>query len=127
MAKAKKNKARILSVEDNAPLAQVMRTFLESQDFDVLEAADGEAAVRMAEETRPDLILMDVQLPLLSGFEATRRIRQKFALASIPIIAVTGFAMEQDAASAYAVGCNAYITKPYDMDELLATIQRLLK
>ena len=114
-------------MEDNAQLAQVMRTFLHSQGFDVLEAADGEAAVQMAEAERPDLILMDVQLPVISGFEATRRIRQRYALASTPIIAVTGFAMEQDAASAYAVGCNAYITKPYDMDELLTTIQRLLK
>jgi CheY-like chemotaxis protein len=104
-----------------------MRTFLESQGFDVLAATDGEQAVQMTRDEVPDLVLMDIQLPKLSGFEATRRIRQRYALANIPIVAVTGFAMEQDSATAYAVGCNAYVTKPYDMDELLGTIRRFLK
>lgn len=117
----------ILMVEDNAELANMLRTFLESQGYAVLAADDGEQAVRTAEGERPDLILMDIQLPVLSGLEATRRIRRIFELASTPIVAVTGFAMDQDAASAYAAGCNAYVTKPYEFEALLETIQRLLK
>jgi len=120
-------KRRILSVEDNPALAELMRTFLESEGFEVLEAGDGETAVRMAADEHPDLILMDLQLPGISGFEATRRIRSRYGLARTPIVAVTGFAMEMDAASAYAVGCDAYVTKPYDLDKLRETIQRYLK
>lgn len=118
---------RILAVEDNAELAEMIRTFLESQGFEVLEAGDGDVAVQVAREHRPHLILMDLQLPTVSGLEATRRIRRDFNLSRTPIVAVTGFAMERDAASAYASGCDAYVTKPYDFDELIEAIRRLIK
>ena len=100
--------------------------FLESQKFEVLEAGDGSEAVNLAKMEQPDMILMDLQLPVMSGIEATRRIRSIAPLADTPIVAITGFATEFDEARARATGCNEFIAKPYDMDHLLETINRLL-
>lgn len=119
-------KRRILCVEDNPALADVMNTFLESKGFDVLAAGNGADAVKIAQQEAPDLILMDLQLPVMSGLEATRRIRAIAELASIPIIAVTGFVTEFDAVRTRTAGCDAHISKPYDLDVLLQTIQGLL-
>ena len=119
-------KRRILCVEDNEALADVMHTFLESKGFQVLAAGTGADAVKIAQEELPDLILMDLQLPVMSGLEATRRIRAMAELATIPIIAVTGFATEFDTVRTRTAGCDAHIAKPYDLDNLLETITGLL-
>ena len=117
---------RILSVEDNPVLQLMLRRLLVASDFEVLEAADGDEAVRMAEQERPDLILMDVQLPTISGLEAARAIKAQPELSAIPIVAVTGFALDGDDERCRAAGCDDYVSKPYDLDHLLAIIQRLL-
>jgi CheY-like chemotaxis protein len=123
---AKRRNRKILSVEDNPALAEVMETFLQGQGFTVLQAGNGEEAVQTARQERPDLILMDLQLPVMSGLEAMRRIRHIPELAAMPIIALTGFATDFDAARAKAAGCTEFVTKPYDLDTLLDTILRLL-
>jgi two-component system cell cycle response regulator DivK len=120
-------KLRILSVEDNPALAEVMRTFLESEGYEVLEAQDGAAAVQMARQELPDLILMDLQLPVMSGLEAIRRIRHLAELRDIPIVAVTGFATDFDAARAHTAGCNEFVTKPYQLESVLEVIRRLAR
>ena len=128
MAKrVKRRKHKVLVVEDNTGLSEVMRTLLESEGYEVLEAVDGAAAVKIAQVELPEVILMDLQLPVMSGLEATRRIRAISELANTPIVAVTGFATEFDAVRARATGCDEYITKPYKFDELLDTVRRLLK
>lgn len=119
-------KRRILCVEDNEALADVMHTFLESKGFQVLAAGTGADAVKIAQDELPDLILMDLQLPVMSGLEATRRIRAIAELATIPIIAVTGFATEFDTVRTRTAGCDAHVAKPYDLDNLLQTINGLL-
>ncbi len=92
----------------------------------MIEALDGAVGVELAARERPDLILMDIQLPLLDGYEATRRIREYPELGQIPIIAVTSYALSGDDAKALAAGCNAYIAKPFSPRELLAMIRELL-
>ena len=87
-------------------------------------AWDGEASISAAKEQRPDLILMDIQLPLMDGYEATRRIKADPELKNIPIIAVTSYALSGDDGKAHAAGCDAYVTKPYSPRELLAKIRR---
>lgn len=104
----------------------MLRQFLSASGYDVLEAVDGREAVEKARTERPDLILMDVQLPVLSGLDATRAIKSTEGLERIPVIAVTGFALEGDEARCREAGCDDYVTKPYDVDDLLARIQKLL-
>ena len=90
------------------------------------EAWDGEAGVSAAKEQHPDLILMDIQLPHMDGYEATRRVKADPELNSIPIIAVTSYALSGDDGKAHAAGCDAYVTKPYSPRELLAKIRQYL-
>jgi two-component system cell cycle response regulator DivK len=118
---------RILHVEDNAANRMIVRDLLEFQGYQVVEVTDGEAAITAAERERPDLILMDIQLPRISGLEATRRIKARDALKRIPIIAVTSFALGGDDQTAAAAGCDAYIAKPYRPRDLLQLIQKLLR
>jgi two-component system cell cycle response regulator DivK len=92
----------------------------------MIEAHDGEAALAIAAAKRPDLILMDVQLPGFDGYEAMRRLKEQPALRAIPIIVVTSYALSGDEEKARAAGCNAYIAKPYDTKRLLAMIRELL-
>jgi two-component system cell cycle response regulator DivK len=92
----------------------------------MLEAEDGIKAVEEATKHRPDLILMDIQLPLLDGYEATRRIKADPALNAIPIIVVTSYALSGDDAKAKAAGCDAYVAKPYSPRALLAKIREYL-
>jgi two-component system cell cycle response regulator DivK len=87
---------------------------------------DGEAGVNAAKEQRPDLILMDIQLPLMDGHEATRRIKADPELKNIPIIVVTSYALSGDDSNAHAAGCDAYVTKPYSPRQLLAKIREFL-
>jgi two-component system, cell cycle response regulator DivK len=99
---------RILVVEDQEDLRDVLRTLLVGSGYEMLEAADGEAGVAKAQSDRPDLILMDIQLPVLDGYEATRRIKTDPSLKATPVIAVSSFAMKGDEEKARAAGCDHY-------------------
>jgi two-component system cell cycle response regulator DivK len=116
----------ILVVEDQADNRQILRDLLTSAGYDLVEAEDGEQALTAIARRRPDLILMDIQLPVMDGYEATRRIRSNPDLKSIPIIAVTSYALAGDEAKAFAVGCNAYVTKPFSPRQLLAKVKEFL-
>ena len=118
--------AKILHVEDNASNRKIARDLLGSRGHQVVEALDGEEALAAAERERPDLILMDVQLPRVSGLEATRRIKARPDLSHIPIVAVTSFALSGHDQQAYAAGCDRYVAKPYKPRELLRIIEELL-
>jgi two-component system, cell cycle response regulator DivK len=117
---------RILVVEDQEDNRRIIRDLLSSAGYALIEAADGEAGVRLAETERPDLILMDIQLPVLDGYEATRRIKQNPELRHIPIIVVTSYALSGDDAKAVAAGSDAYVAKPFSPRQLLATIRKFL-
>ena len=114
---------RILVVEDQEDNMQILRDLLSNAGYEMIEALDGEAGVRIAVSERPDLILMDIQLPLLDGYEATRRIKADPVLKHIPIIVVTSYALSGDEAKARAAGCDAYMAKPYSPKALLAKIR----
>jgi two-component system, cell cycle response regulator DivK len=117
---------RILVVEDQPDNRRILRDLLGNAGYELIEAESGEEALTAVEAQRPDLILMDIQLPVMDGYEATRRIRLNPALKSIPIIAVTSYALAGDEAKALAVGCNAYVTKPFSPRALLAKVQEHL-
>jgi two-component system, cell cycle response regulator DivK len=117
---------RILVVEDQEDNRRIIRDLLMSAGYELVEAADGEAGVRLAETERPDLILMDIQLPVLDGHEATRRIKQNQELHAIPIIVVTSYALSGDDAKAMAAGADAYVAKPFSPRQLLSKIRELL-
>jgi two-component system cell cycle response regulator DivK len=114
---------RILVVEDHEENRRIMRDLLTAAGYEMLEALTGEEGVARAESERPDLILMDIQLPGLDGYEATRRIKAIPALRAIPIIAVTSYALSGDDRKALAAGCDAYVTKPFSPRALLAKIR----
>ena len=118
--------ATVLHVEDNPANRMLVRDLLHFRGYRVVDVVDGEAALAAAERERPDIILMDVQLPRVSGLEAARRIKAREDLRHIPIVAVTSFALSGDDQKAIAAGCNAYIAKPYKPRELLKLIQDLL-
>ena len=116
----------ILYVEDNEPNRVMLRDLLRRTTYQLMEAEDGEAGVAAALESPPDLILMDIQLPKLSGLEAMRRIRAEAATANTPIIAITSFALSGDEKKAKEAGATAYLTKPYSPSGLLRLIRTLL-
>lgn len=116
----------VLYVEDNEYNRKIVRQLLSRTSYRLREAADGEAALGMVREERPDLILMDVQLPKMSGLDVTRALRADPATADVPIIVVTSFALSGDDQRAMAAGASAYIAKPYSPRELLALIQTFL-
>jgi two-component system cell cycle response regulator DivK len=116
----------ILVVEDHEDNRQILRDLLAYAGYDMIEAEDGEHGLMAAARHRPDLILMDIQLPTLDGYEATRRLKADPALKAIPIIVVTSYAMSGDEEKAYAAGCDAYVAKPYDPIALLETIRKYL-
>ena len=111
---------RILVVEDQEDNRQILRDLLGSAGYEMTEAWDGEASVRAAKEQHPDLILMDIQLPLMDGYEATRRIKADRELKNIPVVIVTSYALSGDDSKARAASCDAYVTKPYSPRQLLA-------
>ncbi len=113
-------------VEDNEMNRAMIARRLSKKGYQVVTAVDGRDAVRMAEREFPDIILMDMDLPVMSGMEATREIRSNPALRNIPIVALTAHAMEGDAELATSAGCNAYATKPIDFIALVSTLERLL-
>jgi two-component system cell cycle response regulator DivK len=114
---------RILLVEDHEDNRRIVRDLLTPAGYEVVEALTGEDGVTMAGTHRPDLILMDIQLPGLDGYEATRRIKADPALRAIPIIAVTSYALSGDDVKAREAGCDAYVTKPFSPRALLAKIR----
>ncbi len=116
----------VMVVEDFEDNRFMMRRLLEMSGYHVLEAINGEEAVEMARRERPSLILMDLSLPLLDGLAATRRIRQEVGLEGIPIVAVSAHDTADFHADALAAGCNDYVTKPIDFEELEALLGRLL-
>jgi two-component system, cell cycle response regulator DivK len=116
----------ILYVEDNEANRKIVRQLLKNTSYTLIEANDGEAGVAVALERKPDLILMDVQLPKMSGLEATRRLRTEPATAATPIIAITSFAFSGDDQKAKEAGATAYIAKPYSPRDLLALIRNIL-
>jgi two-component system cell cycle response regulator DivK len=117
---------RILVVEDHEDNRQILRDLLASAGYDMIEAGNGEEGVAAAAAERPDLILMDIQLPILDGYEATRRIKAEPHLKAIPIIVVTSYALSGDEEKARAAGCDAYVAKPYSPRQLLARIRDFL-
>ena len=117
----------ILVVEDREDNRQILRDLLANAGFRMIEARDGEQALIVARSERPDLILMDMQLPLVDGYQATRNIRRDPGLMHIPIIAVTSYALSGDAQKAREAGCDAYVAKPYSTRHLLAKIKQFLE
>lgn len=116
---------RILIVEDTELNRDLLVQLLED-DYEISTADDGAAGIAQAETVAPDLILMDLSLPVIDGWEATRRIKADPALKDIPVIALTAHAMQGDEAKARAAGCDDYVSKPIDEDLLFAAIERLL-
>jgi CheY-like chemotaxis protein len=116
----------VMVVEDFEDNRFMMRRLLEMSGYRVLEAINGEEAVELAYRERPQLILMDLSLPQLDGLAATRRIRQNADLRNVPIVAVSAHDTADFHADALAAGCNDYVTKPIDFDQLEALLNRLL-
>jgi len=117
---------RILVIEDHEENRRLLRDLLTSFGYELIEAVTGEDGVIAAENERPDLILMDIQLPGIDGYETTRRIKANPALNRIPVIAVTSYALSGDDIKAFAAGCDGYVTKPFDPADLLEKIQGYL-
>ena len=117
---------KILLVEDNEFNRKIVRDLLARQPYSLLEAHDGEAGVEAARREKPDLIIMDVQLPKMSGLDATRQIRSEPETSKIPIIVVTSFALSGDDKKAMDAGASAYLAKPYSPRQLLEAIRKML-
>ncbi|HOU12610.1 MAG TPA: response regulator [Anaerolineae bacterium] len=119
--------AKILYIEDNPGNRMLVRRILLVEDYDVFEAEDGPTGIEIALREKPDLILMDMNLPDLDGYELTKRMRAIPELTGIPIIAMTANVMQGDREKTLAAGCSGYIPKPIDVDELPLQIARFLK
>lgn len=117
---------KVLLVEDTEDNRQMMRRLLEMSGYQVVEAINGEEAVKLASEAQPRIILMDLSLPIIDGLTATRRIRSLPYLSNVPIIAVSAHDTADFHSEALAAGCNAYVTKPIDYPELEEIVNRLV-
>ena len=118
--------AKILVVEDEPEIRILVKTILEKAGYSVVEAEDGEAALRLVNEEEPDLVLLDVMIPGIEGWEVCRRIRENEATRRLPIIMVTVRTTDEDIQRSVECGANAHINKPFDQRELLDTIKKLL-
>ncbi len=118
---------KVLIVEDNDLNMKLFHDLLEAQGYDTLQTKDGMEALKLAREHTPDLILMDIQLPEVSGLEVTKWLKEDESLRSIPVIAVTAFAMKGDEEKIRRGGCEAYISKPISVPQFLQTVQSYLK
>src|SRR5215472_10174273 len=116
----------ILVVEDQEDNRQILRDLLGHSGYELTEAENGEEALAAVARQRPDLILMDIQLPVMDGYEATRRIKADPSLSAIPIIAVTSYALSGDEEKTRQAGCDGYVAKPFSPRQLLATIRGFL-
>ena len=116
----------VLITEDNPKNRKVFKDILHVHGYKSIEAVDGEEGYRMAKEHKPDLIVMDVQLPRVDGYEVTRRLKSEDDTKDIPIIIVTSFAMVGEENEARAAGCNDYITKPINIHQFVETIKKYL-
>ena len=116
----------ILSVEDNEANRRIIRDLFTRKGYRVIEAVNGEEAVTVAKQEKPDLILMDVQLPKMDGYEATRQIKADPEMEAIPVLAVTSYALSGDREKALAAGCEDYVAKPFRPRELVAKVEKLL-
>ena len=119
-------KKRILIAEDDPLNMQLVREILTLNGFDIVEATDGQRAVELAKTTSPDLILMDMMMPNMNGFEATKLLRSDSQTADIPIISLTASAMKGDVDEILAAGCSAYMSKPFKIPELLELLDEYL-
>ncbi len=127
MSKAINGSAKtVLVVEDNELNMKLFHDLLEAHGYNILQTKDGIEALKIAREHHPDLILMDIQLPEVSGLEVTRWIKEDDNLKDIPVVAVTAFAMKGDEEKIREGGCEAYISKPISVAHFLETVQRLL-
>ena len=120
------NGKTVLVVEDNDLNMKLFHDLLEAHGYNILQTKDGMEALRMAREHRPDLILMDIQLPEVSGLEVTKWIKEDDELKSIPVVAVTAFAMKGDEEKIREGGCEAYISKPISVANFLETVEKYL-
>jgi len=118
--------AKILLVEDNEMNRDMLTRRLEKRGYQLSSAADGPTGIALAHSEKPDLILMDMSLPGIDGWEASRQLKADAATTAIPIIALTAHAMAEDREKALAAGCNEYETKPVELSSLLAKIEALL-
>ena len=118
---------RILYIEDNFDNRILIKRVLEAEGYTVVEAENGLTGIRLAESTQPDLILMDINLPDIDGYEATARLRKTEKMAGVPIVALTANVLEGDRQKALGAGCDGYIPKPIDVDELPNQIAYHLK
>jgi two-component system cell cycle response regulator DivK len=121
-----RSRKKVLIVEDNDLNMKLFNDLLEAHGYDTLQTRDGVEALRLAREHRPDLILMDIQLPEVSGLEVTKWLKEDDNLRSIPVIAVTAFAMKGDEEKIRGGGCEAYIAKPISVASFLRTVERFL-
>jgi len=117
---------KVLVVEDTEDNRRILRDLLSMAGYDMVEAHDGAEGVAKAAEHKPDLILMDIQMPVMDGYEATRRIKADPALAHIPVIAVTSYALSGDEEKTRAAGCNGYIAKPFSPRQLLSKVREFV-
>jgi two-component system cell cycle response regulator DivK len=118
---------KVLIVEDNELNMKLFHDLLDAHGYETLQTRDGIEALEIARVNRPDLILMDIQLPEVSGLEVTKWIKEDDSLRSIPVIAVTAFAMKGDEEKIREGGCEAYISKPISVTQFLETVQRFLR
>lgn len=116
----------ILVIEDHEDNRRIMRDLLANSGYKVIEAVTGEEGITSAETHQPDLILLDIQLPGIDGYEVARRIKANPDLQKVPIVAVTSYALSGDDVKAFEAGCNAYVTKPFSPRKLLAEIREYL-
>ncbi len=118
--------ATILVIEDNEQNLYLVTFILEKNGFEVISARSGAEGLELAFTAKPDLILLDIQLPEMDGYEVARKLRQNRALADIPVVAVTSFAMVGDEDNALAAGCNGYLEKPINPDTFISQISEFL-
>ncbi|MBN2687377.1 MAG: response regulator [Deltaproteobacteria bacterium] len=117
-------KGKILVIEDNEQNLYLVRFILEKNDYEVFAVMDGESGIEMAASLRPDMILLDIQLPLMDGYTVARNLRRNPDLADTPIVAVTSYAMTGDREKTIEAGCNGYIEKPINPDIFMAQVEQ---
>jgi two-component system cell cycle response regulator DivK len=117
---------QILYIEDNPDNRTLVRRILQSEGYTIREASDGPAGLKMAAEQLPDLVLMDINLPEIDGYEVTARLKQLPGMHAVPVIAVTANVMKGDREKTLAAGCDGYIQKPIDIDTIVSQIEHFL-